>query len=66
MSKRAAWVLVFSASMLAYAIIVAFGTSVWTLFAMAPPLIGAFASFAYLYAKGSGLPEQNDARGTNR
>lgn len=67
MSKRASWVVVFASSMLAYALVASLGQSVWTLAALIPPLVGAFSSFAYLYGRGSGLPEiENEARRPNR
>lgn len=65
MSKRTSWTVLFCASTMAYALVVSVGQSVWTLFALAPPLLGAVASFGFLYARGDGLPEKKDARRTN-
>ena len=67
MSKRTVWAVVFSASVLSYAIIAAFAHSLWMLIALIPPLAGAFAAFAYLYNKGLGVPEaENEPRRSNR
>lgn len=55
----------FCASMLAYAVVVAFGQSVWTLAALIAPLLGAVSAFGFLYDGGKGLPERTDARRPN-
>jgi hypothetical protein len=61
MNSRLTWTIVFVACILAYALIAAFGASWFSIIASTIPLIGAVASFAYLYNQGRGVPETDNA-----
>lgn len=61
MSPRLTWTVVFVASILAYAVVAAFGTTWFSIIASTVPLLGAVSSYAYLYNQGRGVPDTDDA-----
>lgn len=66
MHTRVVWILVFGFSAISYTLIAAFGPTGWSWLFMLPPLFSAFSAFGFLYAKGSGVPETENARRPNR
>lgn len=61
MSPRLTWTVVFVASILAYAVVAAFGTTWFSIIASTIPLLGAVSSYSYLYNQGRGVPDTDDA-----
>jgi hypothetical protein len=61
MNSRLTWTIVFVASILAYSVIAAFGTTWFSIIASTIPLLGAVSSYSYLYNQGRGVPETDNA-----
>lgn len=59
-NKRTVWVIVFVTCVLAHALMATFGVTWFAWIASFVPLVGAVASFAYLYGHGRGIPEPVD------
>lgn len=66
MAKRTAWVVMFSVCTLAHALIATFGTTWFAIIVSAAPLLGAVASFGFVYAGGLGLETDKNASRPNR
>lgn len=67
MTSRLTWTIVFVASILAYALIAALGTTWFSIIASTIPLLGAVSSYAYLYNQGRGVPgTENASRSPDR
>lgn len=67
MNKQLVWLVVFSVSLLSYALIAAFGSTWFSIVASTIPLLGAVSSYSYLYNQGRGVPStDNEPRRPDR